>query len=334
MGHLVTVHFPKVRTIYPPFWAREEKSYQANGYLPFEVPIGADLAPVDELQGLRKYADRRGYLLFAIAYDLCEARGLRDTGYVTKSLYHGNKDRIYFDETMKDGEAFAYHVKPGTTLNVGVLWSNNDPYALYRNATDEIFAQVKANIETAKGLSIFEWKKKVEGDGEWDYKHSKTKMFDGADFRSWNFSSGSAKSKFFYMKGFSYDSKMPNLLRYDDVGNINYGATGQALQGVFGKNKRIHLDGLLKAAGHKQQYDDKLISKWTAMFKMFLDANGYVSLRAPSLENMDTDKIMKHVEEVNKNLHSIRGRLRNEYGDDPRDSWAIAWGMKEFESLR
>lgn len=206
----------------------------------------------------------------------------------------------------------------------------SNPYILFRNVSTEVNNLVRDNIDKVRTLSAWEWATKyVCNKGYWDYKN-----LTNSRFYVGKISDG--KSGLFCLDGWNY--KNTKLLRYDDVGNINYGATGGVLAKKWtGNISWIHIQELLIGGGAVQiltdaENDLKYING--ALKFVFDGAEAYLEAGTLSfLEGAYQYQVpfLKQVSAFNEKLAERKKRgERNIYGDDPRDTYAIEWGYRTF----
>jgi RHS repeat-associated protein len=142
-----------------------------------------------------------------------ESIHLDEKGNVLKNINDGDNSVFVHAKgttvTQVDTKYSATDHSAGGT-KVGELGKNIDMSSFFGN-------MLSANAETAKGLSIFEWKDKVQKDGVWDLKDNNNTIFGVA----WQFdenSSGGGHTSF-TDGGTTFSSAA-------DVGNYHAGYTG------------------------------------------------------------------------------------------------------------
>lgn len=281
------------------------------------------------------YTVKYGDTLSQIAQDIHKARQLKEhISYIEKYLVEENNIPKY------DGD---YFLEEGKELNVGVLHRTSYPYILYLDVTDKVTRFVDDCVREAKDMSLWTWAtKKVNTGGDWDVK-AHTKHLDGL-FHKNKFRG--QYSQYFRMNDWGYNPE--RILRYDDVGNINYGATGRHLSEdtvlpsvtenghtYFRTDRIIDYKILIKEGGLYQKLTDSsnYFERKLYWLKMGINSLGLFKLDSNNLASSDqilNEEIRKHVENINDHIYETKKGLRNDVGDDPRDSYAITWGYEKF----
>jgi len=164
---------------------------------------------------------------------------------------------------------------------IGELGKQIDGSKIFKNL-------LNANIERAKNSSNpNEFKNLVKGKGEWDLKNNKSTIYGLAN----QFDKGKENKTQFSFEGAKYTA--------EELGNINYGATGKAWN-FFMFNE----DFLLQKAGEAQVAAGTSLPEWQKFtIRRVPMERGFMDMKIPAAP----------------------------YGDDPRDQDMIKRGFKYFD---
>lgn len=126
------------------------------------------------------------------------------------------------------------------------------------------------------------------------------------------------------------------IIRYDDVGNINYGATGRHIHENFEANKKVHFEDLMKAGGHFQQAEDAFWNghpvDFLKNFNLLLKDKNTLFYIENTCSPYDEETLgaKAYIDKLNDEFIKIRKDRRSEFGDDARDTYAIGWGFSKY----